>query len=92
VAAAGQEDGAQVPLILELAEPLIAGLPVGESSTETKRQGEQETSTIVSDNAQASSMKEDHGLRMRWRVANAKSQINSRAAFPQAEAKAFEQC
>ena len=34
------ENSADVPLILELAEILIAGLAVGDSGTKTKRQGE----------------------------------------------------
>jgi hypothetical protein len=39
--AAGMEDRAQIPLLLELAEILIAGLAAGNSRPETKRQGEQ---------------------------------------------------
>jgi hypothetical protein len=43
-----KENRAVVSLTLELAEILIAGLAVGDSGTETKRQGEQQTPTMPS--------------------------------------------
>src|ERR1700722_11676192 len=48
MAATGKENRAEVPLPLELAEILIGGLAVGDSGTETKRQGEQQTPTMPS--------------------------------------------
>src|SRR5580700_165082 len=47
------ENSAEVPLTLELAEILIAGLAVGHSGTETKRQGKQQTPMMPSDKAHA---------------------------------------
>src|ERR1700691_4562897 len=53
MAATRKENRADVPLTLELAEILIAGLAVGDSGTETKRQGEQQTPTTPSGKAHA---------------------------------------
>jgi hypothetical protein len=53
MAATRKENRAQVPLTLELAEILIAGLAIGDSGTEAKRQGEQQTPTMPSDKAHA---------------------------------------
>jgi hypothetical protein len=53
MAATSKKNRAQVPLTLELAEILIAALAVGDSGTETKRQGEQQTPTMPSDKAHA---------------------------------------
>ena len=53
MAATRKENRAEVPLTLELAEILIAGLAVGDGGAETKRQGEQQTPTMPSDKAHA---------------------------------------
>jgi hypothetical protein len=53
MAATRMENRAEVPLTLELAEILIAGLAVDDSGTETKRQGEQQIPTTPSDKAHA---------------------------------------
>ena len=53
MAAARKENRAVVPLTLELAEILIAGLAAGGGGTETKRQDEQQTPTMPSDKPHA---------------------------------------
>jgi hypothetical protein len=53
MAATRKENCAVVALTLKLAEILIAGLAAGDSGTETKRQGEQQTPGMPSDMAHA---------------------------------------
>jgi hypothetical protein len=72
------EDRANVPLTLELAETLIAGLAVGDSDTETKWQGEQQTPTMPSDQAHAL-LHEAQSSSANW-YRNGKCQRNDRPA------------